>query len=92
MFIYSVVNQVKVQLKDIKLSQLNTECLRLVASYLRVLRQHNGTVLRMQDADILLKISDYSHRTRNQELKNLYVRLKQEMRQALLESQEPFSR
>ncbi len=86
------MNHVKVQLKDIKLSQLNTECLRLVASYIRALRQYNGTVLRMQDADVLLKISDYSHRTRNQELKNLYARLKLEMGQALLESQEPGTR
>ena len=86
------MNHVKVQLKDIKLSELNTECLRLVSSYLRVLRQHNGTILRMQDDDILLKISDYSHRTRNQELKRLYIRLKDEMRQALIESKESGNR
>ncbi len=81
------MSKVTIQLKDIQLAQLNNDCLKQVVKFLRALKAHNGVSLRMQDADILLQISDQSHRTRNKELKGLYADLKskilESMRQTL---------
>jgi hypothetical protein len=77
------MNKVTILLRDIQLSQLNPECLKLVAKFVRQLKAHKGLSLRMQDADILLQISTQSHRTKNAELKALYVELKQEIQKSL---------
>lgn len=80
------MNKVTVLLRDIQLSQLNPECLKLVAKFVRHLKAHKGVSLRMQDADILLQISTQSHRTKNPELKALYAELKQEIQKSLHQS------
>jgi len=77
---------VKIRLKDLQLGQLNTECLLLVSRFVRVLKQHNGTQLRMQDDDILNYIADYARRTRNKELKAIYTELKEEITKSVYQS------
>jgi ribosomal silencing factor RsfS len=83
------MNKVIIQLRDVQLSQLNTECLRLVAKFVRQLKAHKGVSLRMQDSDILVQISTQAHRTKNKQLKALYVDLKQEILKSLHHSMEP---
>jgi len=73
------MNKVTIQLRDIQLSQLNTQCLLLVAKFVRRLKARKGVYLRMQDDDILLQISERANRTRDTELKALYADLKKEI-------------
>jgi len=87
-FIGIEMNKLTIQLKDVQLSQLNNECLKLVLKFVRTLKAHNGKTLRMQDANILLQISDQSHRTKNQELKELYAELKREILKSVHQSME----
>ena len=73
------MDRITISLKDIQLSQLNGECLRLVAKFARELKTYRGEVLVMQDADILVKISERARRTRNKDLKRTYAELKDAM-------------
>ena len=82
------MSKVTIRLGDIQLSQLNNECLKLVVRFVRALKAHNGVALRMQDENILLEISEHSHRTRNKELKELYAELKKELLKSVQESME----
>ncbi len=82
------MNKVTIQLRDIQLSQLNNECLKLVAQFVRALKARKGISLRMQDPDILLQISEYSHRTRSTKLKTMYADLKAEILKSIQQSME----
>jgi hypothetical protein len=73
------MNKITIQLRDIQLSQLNTQCLLLVAKFVRRLKARKGVSLRMQDDDILLQISERANHTRDTELKALYADLKKEI-------------
>ena len=73
------MNKVTVPLKDIQLSQLSSQCLQLVAKFVRALKARKGVSLKMQDVDILVQISEYAHRTKSKELKALYAELKVEI-------------
>jgi len=75
-----------IPLRDIQLSQLNNECLKLVAKFVRVLKTYNGVTLRTQDENILLEISKQSHRTKNFELKELYAELKEDILKSVQQS------
>ena len=77
---------VTLQLKDIQLTQLNNECLKLVAKFSRALKALEGVSLRMQDADILVQISEHAHRTKSKELKALYAGLKVELQKSVHKS------
>jgi len=70
---------IKIRLKDVKVSQLNNECLLLIGRFVRELKVYRGVSLSVQDKDILMNISDYSRRTRNFELKGIYNELKSEI-------------
>lgn len=70
---------IKVRLKDIQLSQLDNECLRLVSRFAMAARSHNGTVLRVQDKDILVQISAYTRATKDPAISALYTQLKDEL-------------
>ncbi len=75
-----------IPLKDVQLSQLNGECLRLVARFVRVLKAKRGETLVMQDADILMKISERARKTNNKELKGIYAELKIAMVKSVYET------
>jgi len=70
---------IKIRLKDVKVSQLNNECLLLIGRFVRELKVYRGVSLSVQDKDILMNISDYSRQTRNLELKGIYNELKSEI-------------
>jgi len=85
---FNEMSKSTIRLRDIQLSQLNNECLKLVAKFVRALKTHNGVTLRMQDENILLEISKQSHRTKNLELKELYAELKEEILKSVQQSME----
>jgi len=72
-----------ISLRDVQFSQLDTECLRLVSKFARTLRANSGETLRMQDPEILVKISDCAHKTRDPELKSVYKDLKHALRMSV---------
>jgi len=52
---FNEMSKSTIPLRDIQLSQLNNECLKLVAKFVRVLKTYNGVTLRTQDENILLE-------------------------------------
>lgn len=74
---------VKVNLNDIQLKDLNNECLLLATKFARTQKAYNGKVLRLQDKKVLTNISKMARSTRNQELKNIYATLKEEIKKSL---------
>jgi len=76
----------RISLRDIQLSQLNNKSLRLVSKYARLLRALEGKQLKLQDKDILVKISKSARETDNNVLTSLYRDLKEEVRIGVYES------
>ncbi len=70
---------VKLRLIDVQLGQLNNQCLMLVVRFVRALKAHNGTALRVQEPDILMQISKHSRNTKDSELRKMYKELKAEI-------------
>lgn len=82
----SEVEKRTIRLRDIELTQLNNESLRLVAAYVRLLKAKSGHSLKMQDKDILVQISNYTRKSKDDQLSELYARLKQEVLESVHES------
>lgn len=80
------MDRITISINDVQLSQLNGECLRLVAKFARELKAYRGETLVMQDADVLVKISERARRTRNKELKRIYAELKDAMVKSIHET------
>lgn len=76
----------KIHLRDIQLSQLNNKSLTLVAKYARVLRVKEGITLKLQDKDILMRVSQTARSTENEELQSLYKELKAQVRICVFDS------
>lgn len=70
------MDKIKVHLKDIEPCHLNSDTLRLVAVYVRLLKQKFGISLKMQDKDILMQISDCTRKLKDSELNDKYKELK----------------
>ena len=69
----------KIQLKSIKLESLNSECLLAVNRCARYLKRHHGEVIRLQERDVLLKLSKLVREIESDELNTLYRDLKTKM-------------
>jgi len=76
----------KIRLKDIHPSQLNNDCLRLVMKFSRTLKAKQGVMLKIQDKDILIKISDYAKSSGDDELKVIYQELKEHVKKSVYNS------
>ena len=70
---------IKINLKDIQLAQLNPECVLLINRFIRALKAHDGTVLKIQEKDILMQISEQARRTENSDLVAMYKELKEKI-------------
>jgi hypothetical protein len=80
------VDKVTIRLRDIELTQLNNESLRLLAAYVRLVRSKKGMAFKMQDKDILVQVSNYTRKSKDPELKELYTRLKLEVLESVHQS------
>ena len=69
----------KIQLKTIKLEWLDPECLLEVNRCVRYIKQNHGESLKMQDPDVLIKISKLSKARDDAQLEFLYKDLKQKV-------------
>jgi hypothetical protein len=80
------VDKVTVRLRDIELTQLNNESLRLLGAYVRLARRKKGMAFKMQDKDILVQVSNYTRKSKDPELQELYSRLKLEVLESVHQS------
>lgn len=76
----------KIDMADIQLTQLNSACLVWVSKFTRALQAHNGTVIHMQDKNVIGQIIQQTHKANNPDLDYLYRSLKNEIR-ALINSE-----
>jgi len=70
----------KVKHSDIKVTQLNNNCIMLISKFSRVLKAHDGTILRLSDTKVIKNLFLISKRTSNPELVQLASRLKHEIK------------
>ena len=66
----------KIQLSSIKLGSLNAECLMAVNMCVRYIKKHHDKQLRMQDKDVLMKISQTVRKVDDPDLSKIYKDLK----------------
>lgn len=74
----------KVKLSEIKLTQLNNNCIALISKFSRVLKAHNGSVLRLNDPNVVSDVFAIQASDLNPQLKQLRSRLKKEIKNHLL--------
>lgn len=80
------MEKVTIRLRDIELTDLNNESLRLVAVYARKLKSKNGKSLKLQDKDILVQISNLTRKIKDPELSALYVKIKEQVLKSVHQS------
>ncbi len=73
----------KIGLQDIEVGDLNNVCIMIISKFARSLHEHDGTVLKMSDPDVLLKIARYANTVDNAQLRILYQRLRLELKHQL---------
>jgi len=76
----------KINLRDIELSQLNSKSTMLLVRYVRLLRKREGIELKLQDKRVLVKVSKSARSTSHIDLIDLYNDLKEQVRLCVFES------
>jgi len=64
-----VINEYKVNLADIKVQSVGTDCLILVTKFSRILKAKHGVVLHIQEPKVLSKIASYAASSGSAQLK-----------------------
>lgn len=73
----------RISLDDIQVGDLNNVCVMLISKFARVLREHNGEVLRLRDKHVVREVAKHATQTENPELVILFMKLKVEMKNHL---------
>jgi len=73
----------KISLLDIEVRDLNNVSIMLISKFARALHEHDGTVLKLNDPNVLLQVAKYVNTTDSPQLRILYQRLKLELRNQL---------
>jgi len=71
-------------ISEIKLEHLNTKCLIQISKFARALHRYNGTVLKLQDKNIVQEVMYHSLVHDNTELTMIYNILKSEIKSIIL--------
>ena len=71
-------------INKIKLEHLNTKCLIQVSKFARILHRINGTVLKLQDKNIVQQVVHQSHINDNHDLQTIYESLMSEINQVIV--------
>lgn len=80
------MEKVTIRLRDIELTHLNNESLRLIAAYARKFKSKGGHSLTLQDKDILVQISNITRKAKDPELTDLYANLKEKVLESVHQS------
>lgn len=73
----------KINIADVQIEWLNTRCLINISKFARALHRHNGTILNLQEKNILSQIVEQAHKTDDPLLLSIYADLKMELRKLL---------
>ena len=74
-------------MNEVKLEHLNTKCLIQISKFARALHRYNGTVLKLQDKNIVREIMYHSLVHDDAELNTIYNALKLELKDIILNSE-----
>lgn len=72
-----------ISLRDIQIEDLNNVSITLVSKFARMLHTHDGSIIKLRDPHILMKIAKHAAHTDNAQLKILFQRLKLEIKNQL---------
>ena len=72
-----------ISLRDIQIEDLNNVSITLVSKLVRILHADNGSVLKLRDPHLLMKIAKHAAHTDNAQLRILFQRLKLEIKHQL---------
>ena len=75
-----------ISLRDIQIEDLNNVSITLVSKFVRMLHSHDGSVIKLRDPNILMKIAKHAAHTDNAQLRILFQRLKLEIKIQLNEA------
>ena len=64
---------------DIEFGQLNAKCLIQISKFARALYRLNGTILRLQDTNIIDQITYHCEHNNDTELQGIYAQLRLEI-------------
>lgn len=73
----------KISLLDIEVQDLNNISIMLISKFARALHEHDGSVLKLSDPNVLLQIAKFANTVDSPQLRILYQRLKLELRNQL---------
>jgi len=59
------------KINEVQAADLNGTCLTLISQFSRVLKAHNGVVLRLTDSDVVEAVVRHARSTSNQELQRI---------------------
>jgi len=73
----------KISLLDIEVQDLNNVSIMLISKFARALHEHDGSVLKLSDPNVLLHVAKFANTADSPQLRILYQRLKLELRNQL---------
>lgn len=72
-------NGLRVNLNDIKVQDVSTNCIMLVSKFGRLLKAKHGVVLKLQEPRVLNKVAAYASSTNSAQLKIVYDQIEAEI-------------
>lgn len=66
----------KINIANLELGQLNSECVSVITMFARELEQQKGVVIMLTDEHLIRQIIRHAHDSPSQKLEALYLRLK----------------
>lgn len=80
---FIMTKDIKVNLADIKIQDVGTDCVLLVTKFSRLLKLKHGVILKVQDKQVLSKVAAYANSSNSAQLKIIYDRIQGEITQHL---------
>ena len=74
-------------ISEIKLEHLNTRCLIHISKFARALHRHNGTVIKLQDKNLMQEIVHHAKQNDNIELRTIFSLLMAEVKNLIVNSE-----
>lgn len=70
----------RINIRDVKVNWLNVRCLTLISKYVQEANKNDGVVINLRDPDVLQQVMEHAKHTNSEQLRNLYMNLRMELR------------
>lgn len=70
----------RINIRDVKVNWLNVRCLTLISKYVQEANKNDGVVINLRDPDVLQQVMEHAKQTNSEQLRNLYMNLRMELR------------